>query len=219
MQLSLTEARVALAIMWKKFTFRLHKSARVYGDYSKVFFKLRDVQMTVHSRVAASCAVPRAPAAAISPQAESLTSKPQQPSTSSNFNDGRCVPSHGVSVNVHYGSNMGNCKGIAEQFAAAAKAHGFDPVLAPLDQAIDELPALAAAEGLALIVTSTYNGTPPDNARKFSKWAETSPDLSGLQVGVLGIGNELELEDLSGFPKKGDGGSKGRQRHSTVESW
>ena len=75
----------------------------------------------------------------------SSTSKHRQPSsiTSSNFNDGPCVPSHGVSVNVYYGSNMGNCKGIAEQFAAAAKTHGFDPALAPLDQAIDEPPALS----------------------------------------------------------------------------
>ena len=201
MQLSLTEARVALAILWKKFTFRLHKSARVYGDYSKVFFKLRDVQMTVHPRVAISCVVPHAPAAAFSPQAESLISKPQQSPTRSDSNHGPCVPSHGTSVNVYYGSNMGNCKGIAEQFAAAAKAHGFDPVLAPLDQAIDELPALAAAEGLALVVTSTYNGTPPDNARKFSKWAETSPNLSGLQVGVLGIGNS-NWKTFQAFPRK-----------------
>jgi len=202
MQLSLTEARVALAILWKKFTFRLHKSARVYGDYSKVFFKLRDVQMTAHPRAAATCVVPRAPAAAILQEAESpITPKPQQPSGSSSNSNGQGVPPHGTSVNVYYGSNMGNCKGIAEQSAAAAKVYGFHPVLAPLDQAIGELPALAAAKGLALIVTSTYNGTPPDNARKFSKWAETSSDLSGLQVGVLGIGNS-NWKTFQAFPRK-----------------
>ena len=74
---------------------------------------------------------------------------------------------------------MGNCKSIAEQFAAAAKTHaGFDLVLAPLDQAIDELPALAATEDLALIVTSTCYTMEPRKTMPESSASETShPNL------------------------------------------
>ena len=50
MQLSLTEAKVALAIILRRHTFRLHPSSEVETDFSKIFAKYKSFYVTVHPR-------------------------------------------------------------------------------------------------------------------------------------------------------------------------
>eukprot|EP00192_Tetraselmis_astigmatica_P002117 CAMPEP_0117660210 /NCGR_PEP_ID=MMETSP0804-20121206/6847_1 /TAXON_ID=1074897 /ORGANISM="Tetraselmis astigmatica, Strain CCMP880" /LENGTH=1063 /DNA_ID=CAMNT_0005466925 /DNA_START=281 /DNA_END=3472 /DNA_ORIENTATION=- len=196
MQLSLTEARVTLAMLFRSFTFRLHKTATVRGDSSKLFFKLRDVYMTAHPRASAA-AVPRGLPAAIEQQQQpEAAATPEAVPTA--------VEAHGTPLGIFYGSNMGNCKGLAEQLAAAARLNGFTPTMATLDSATEWLQQPAEKPLLAVVVTSTYNGTPPDNARAFSKWAEALPEgsLAGkLRFGVLGVGNS-NWKSFQAFPRK-----------------
>ena len=67
---------------------------------------------------------------------------------------------------VLYGSNLGTTEGIAHQIADDATTRGFTTTIAPLDDYVDKLPK----EGAVVIASSSYNGTPPDNAAGFFDW-------------------------------------------------
>jgi len=58
------------------------------------------------------------------------------------------------------------------------------------------------------VVTSTYNGNPPDNAAKFSKWLDEAVVacqhmLRGTKFAVFGIGNS-QWQSYQAFPTKVD---------------
>jgi cytochrome P450 / NADPH-cytochrome P450 reductase len=90
---------------------------------------------------------------------------------------------------VLYGSNLGTAEGVAHQIADEAKTHGFATTVAPLDDYVGRLPK----EGAVLITTSSYNGTPPDNAARFFEWLcndSLSADvLKGVNYTVFGCGD------------------------------
>lgn len=93
---------------------------------------------------------------------------------------------HHTPLLILYGSNMGSSEELAYQLVKDGKNRGFKTTLATLDDYAGKLPK----EGLVQIVCSTYNGTPPDNARKFATWLEDcKEDFSGLQYAVFGCGN------------------------------
>lgn len=87
-----------------------------------------------------------------------------------------------------YGSNMGGCRDIALALAQQAGAHGYAASVAELDEQVGQ-PWLT--DGPVIIVTSTYNGMPPDNAARFAQWLEAAPAdaCAGLHYAVLGCGN------------------------------
>ncbi|MCQ4120676.1 sulfite reductase subunit alpha [Rhodococcus tibetensis] len=92
-------------------------------------------------------------------------------------------------VHVLYGSQTGNAEGVAEDAAAAARSHGFAPVVSALDDV--EVDALVSMQRV-LVVTSTYGeGEMPDNAELF--WqalsAETAPRLETTDFAVLALGD------------------------------
>jgi cytochrome P450 / NADPH-cytochrome P450 reductase len=75
-----------------------------------------------------------------------------------------------------------------------------------------------------VIVTSTYNGQPPDNAANFSKWLDeklkekkASELLSGSKFAVLGVGNS-QWATFQAFPRKVDAAleSLGAQRCMSI---
>ncbi|MFD6858284.1 sulfite reductase subunit alpha [Rhodococcus sp. NPDC060090] len=92
-------------------------------------------------------------------------------------------------LHVLYGSQTGNAETVAEDAAAAARTHGFAPVVSALD---DVDPATFASLGRVLIITSTYGeGEMPDNAELF--WDalsdESAPRLDGVDFAVLALGD------------------------------
>jgi sulfite reductase (NADPH) flavoprotein alpha-component len=92
-------------------------------------------------------------------------------------------------LHVLYGSQTGNAESVAEDAAAAARTHGFAPVVSALD---DVDPATFASLGRVLIITSTYGeGEMPDNAELF--WdalsAESAPRLDGVDFAVFALGD------------------------------
>ncbi len=92
-------------------------------------------------------------------------------------------------LHVLYGSQTGNAEAVAEDAAAAARTHGFAPVVCALDDM--DLDRFASA-GHVLIVTSTYGeGEMPDNAELF--WdalsAESAPRLEHMHFAVLALGD------------------------------
>jgi cytochrome P450 / NADPH-cytochrome P450 reductase len=88
---------------------------------------------------------------------------------------------------VLYGSNMGTAKGIAYEISERAASYGIRSEVAALDEGIDNLPT----EGAVLIITSSYNGKPPKNARRFVQLLNSLEEgkLNGVQYAVLGCGD------------------------------
>lgn len=100
---------------------------------------------------------------------------------------------------VLYGSNMGGCRDIAMALSKQAGTHGFTASVAELD---DQAGKPWLTDGPVVIVTSTYNGTPPDNAARFAAWLEAAPAdaCSGLHYAVLGCGNKQWRQTFQKFP-------------------
>jgi cytochrome P450 / NADPH-cytochrome P450 reductase len=94
---------------------------------------------------------------------------------------------HHTPLLVLYGSNLGTAEGIARILAETARFKGFQSEIATLDEYAGNLPN----EGLVFIVTASYNGNPPKNARKFVKWLKENEtgSLSGVQYAVFGCGD------------------------------
>src|SRR5205823_13240016 len=78
----------------------------------------------------------------------------------------KAVKAHHTPLLVLYGSNLGTSEDIAEQIAADGKLWGFTSTAAPLDDYVHQL----SKEGAVVIVTASYNGTPPDNAEACCRW-------------------------------------------------
>ncbi|WP_394297925.1 diflavin oxidoreductase [Gordoniibacillus kamchatkensis] len=88
---------------------------------------------------------------------------------------------------VLYGSNLGTAEGIARELADTARYYGFRSEAAPLNDRAGKLPK----EGAVFIVSASYNGKPPSNAREFVQWLEaTEPgELEGVRYAVFGCGD------------------------------
>lgn len=100
---------------------------------------------------------------------------------------------------VLYGSNMGTAESIAHEMAASASKLGFRSEVGPLDDWIDHLPT----EGVVLIISSSYNGRPPKNARKFVQWLEQleSGQLGGVHYAVFGCGDRNWANTYQDVPR------------------
>ncbi|KAK5243947.1 hypothetical protein LTR40_003642 [Exophiala xenobiotica] len=73
------------------------------------------------------------------------------------------VQSTKLLISIFYGSNTGTCESMAASLAASASSHGFVPKVQILDEAVGVLPR----DGPVVIITSSYEGEPPDNAVHF----------------------------------------------------
>jgi cytochrome P450 / NADPH-cytochrome P450 reductase len=72
----------------------------------------------------------------------------------------------GTRLAILYGSNLGTCRALARQFADDATALGCVATVAPLDDAVGGFPEAEAV----VIIASSYNGQPTDDARAFLTW-------------------------------------------------
>jgi cytochrome P450/NADPH-cytochrome P450 reductase len=97
------------------------------------------------------------------------------------------VARHGTRLTVLFGSNLGTAEAIATRLAQEGTERGFDVTLGPLDDHVEDLPA----GGALLVVCSSYNGTPPDNAAAFCRWITSAPAdaAAGVTYSVFGCGN------------------------------
>lgn len=100
---------------------------------------------------------------------------------------GSTADAHGTALRVLYGSNAGTSQAFAERIASDGAQRGFDVRVGALDTGVDDLPA----RGATVVVTSSYEGLPPDNARAFVSWAAgLEPGaLDGARYAVFGNGN------------------------------
>jgi cytochrome P450 / NADPH-cytochrome P450 reductase len=106
---------------------------------------------------------------------------------------------NGVPVRVLFGSNSGTCEAFAQRIANDTRRRGYSATLDTLDSAAGHLPT----EGFVVIVTSSYEGQPPDNARRFTSWLDSlgPGSLRGVRYAVFGCGNKDWARTYQAVPK------------------
>ena len=95
---------------------------------------------------------------------------------------------HNTPLRVLYGSDLGTAEGIATRLAQEGTERGYSVVLGALDDHVGDLPQRRAS----ILVSSSYNGLPPANAKQFCHWlndprADQRP--TGAPYTVFGCGN------------------------------
>ncbi len=108
---------------------------------------------------------------------------------------------HNTPLLVLYGSNLGTAEGIASAIADDGTALGFATTVAPLDDYVGRLPQ----GGAVVIVSASYNGSPPDNAAQFVRWLRdetlAADALRGVSYAVFGCGNRDWASTYQSIPK------------------
>ena len=106
----------------------------------------------------------------------------------------------GTTLAVLHGSNLGTCRALAKQLAEEATDVGCAATVAPLDSAAGKWPDADAV----VIVASSYNGQPTDDARDFVAWL--FGDDAALQgnplFAVLGVGDHNWADTYQAIPKR-----------------
>jgi cytochrome P450/NADPH-cytochrome P450 reductase len=99
------------------------------------------------------------------------------------------VAAHHTPLLVLYGSDLGTAEGVANRIAEDGRRSGFDVTAGPLDDYVGAVPPT----GAVVVVSSTYNGTPPSNAARFVAWladpALATDALRGVRYTVFGCGS------------------------------
>ncbi len=103
---------------------------------------------------------------------------------------------------ILFGSNMGSSEDFAQKIANDGKIQGYVVTLGSLDDFVNRLPR----EGAVIIVTSSYEGQPPLNAREFVTWLDkgTAGSLAGVKFAVFGCGNKDWIRTYQAIPRKID---------------
>jgi cytochrome P450/NADPH-cytochrome P450 reductase len=171
-QFALQEATLVLGMLLQRFEFIDH------ADYQlkiKESLTLKPDGLTIRIRPRAGRtwgAAQRPVAAAANPRSPALAVVP--------------TDRHGTPLLVLFGSNLGASEDLATRIARDATDRGYTARTAGLDDAVGELPT----DGAVVVVTSSYNGQPPDNAGKFCAWADDAASSgTGVRYTVFGCGN------------------------------
>lgn len=91
-------------------------------------------------------------------------------------------------MTVLYGSNSGTCEALARSLARTAGSRGYKVKVDTLDAAVGKVPKGEPV----VMVSSSYEGQPPDNATHFVAWLSSLKDgkaLEGVKYAVYGCGN------------------------------
>ncbi|OBK22899.1 cytochrome [Mycobacterium asiaticum] len=108
----------------------------------------------------------------------------------------------GTRLAILYGSNLGTCRGLARQLAVDATALGCTVTVAPLDDAAGGFPEAEAI----VIVASSYNGQPTDDARAFLTWLSDAQTVLDPvpNVAILGVGDHNWADTYQAVPQRMD---------------
>lgn len=95
--------------------------------------------------------------------------------------------SSGTSLTILFASNAGSCEALAHRLAVAVAERGIQTrTIDRVDNAVGKLPK----DGPVIIVTSSYNGEPADDADGFVQWIkhESEGVLNQVKYAVFGCG-------------------------------
>lgn len=192
-QFALQEATLVLGMLMQRFEFvdhanyqlKIKESLTLKPDGLTITIKPREGRTWgTTSRPVAAAANPRTPALAVA-----------------------APDRHGTPLLVLFGSNLGASEDIASRIARDATDRGYTARTAGLDDAVGELPS----EGAVVVVTSSYNGQPPDNAARFAAWAdEPASSAAGVRYTVFGCGNRDWAATYQAVPTRIDAALEAR---------
>ncbi len=192
-QFAMQEAALILGMILQRFKLvdytryklKLKETLTIKPDNFKIKVKPRTDQ--AHDR-AATVVTTSAPAATTPAPLTQIATTP-------------ALPQHNTPLLVLYGSNLGTAEEIARQIAQSGEANGFSTAIAPLDDYTQRLPK----QGAVVIVSASYNGTPPDNAIKFYNWlknGELGKDaFKSVNYAVFGCGNRDWAATFQAVPR------------------
>lgn len=176
-QFALQEAILVLGMLLQRFDLIDHLG---YQLTTKTTLTVKPDEFRIQVRPRADVRIDRsAPSAGSDPVMADVAAAAGEP--------GPVVARHGTPLSVLFGSNLGTAEGIATRLAQEGTERGFDVTLGALDEHVDDLPG----EGAVLVVSSSYNGTPPDNAAAFCQWLRDAGAgaADGVAFTVFGCGN------------------------------
>lgn len=193
---ALMEAKTMLAVFLKNFIVRVPPGYRAFSSFRDggAASTPDGLTLLLYPRPGAPPAAgPDSPAAAAPAAAVTNGPAPPPPAPAADGAAPSAAAAHGTPLRVLYGSNGGTCEALVATLVARAAAAGWAATQAHLDSAVDGLQAHAS--GPVVVVTSTYNGSPPDNASKFAAWigeggaGGASKAAAGVKFAVFAVGN------------------------------
>ncbi|CAF1442470.1 unnamed protein product [Didymodactylos carnosus] len=98
-------------------------------------------------------------------------------------------------ISVLFGSNSGSCESFAGILASEASTHGFNATIATLDSVVGSLPC----DRPVIIVTSSYEGKPCDNAKQFVAYLDSKPELK-INYAIFGAGHHDWVSTFQKIP-------------------
>lgn len=179
------EALMVTAMLLQNFDFQLDDPA----------YKLRIKQtLTIKPAGLKMCATLRHKMDAVDLERHlrgALSSSPR-PSTSIHRSEDSKTPGAAETqkpMTILYGSNTGTCTAFAQRLASNAAAHGFGATVMDMDSSINHIPKSQPI----IVITASYEGQPPDNAKRFIGWLEHAQEgsLIGVQYAVFGCGHRM----------------------------
>lgn len=97
-------------------------------------------------------------------------------------------PQAGRPVQIMYGTTTGTTQALASKLAATLSGRGWATSILDMDVAVKKI----NTDALQIIITSSYEGMPPDNANLFVNWIQSIKDanaFSGVDYAVFGCGH------------------------------
>lgn len=94
-------------------------------------------------------------------------------------------------ISILFGSNTGTCQAFAQRIASDVASRGYAPTIADMDSATGNIPK----DKPVIVITSSYEGQPPDNAARFIEWLQECKEgsLTGVEYTVIGCGHRMFL--------------------------
>lgn len=189
-QFALQEAVLVLGMLLQRYTFIDHTNYQ-FKIKETLTIKPEDFKIKLRKRTDADRTITTQPQQLVAQQTNAT------PKTTPKAE----VPQHDTPLLILFGSNMGTAEDIANRIAEDGTAYGFKTTSADLDAYTNNLPT----EGAVVIVSASYNGTPPDNAGKFYSWLRSqdlhNDSLSAVKYTVFGCGNRDWAATFQSVPR------------------
>lgn len=187
---AMQEAQLVLSMMLQRFDFVFDDPSYALRIHETLTLKPENLRIRARARHAQGArlrsALPATPTKPMTPPPPSIAQAGSQT----------------TQLLLLYGSNSGSSEAFANRIAGDAPAHGFAPTVAAMDDYAGDLPK----DGPVIVVTASYEGQPPDNARQFVSYVEALPEgaLKGLSFAVFGCGNRQWARTFQAIPKRVD---------------
>ena len=184
-QFALQEATLVLGMVLKHFDFIDHTD---YQLKVKETLTLKPENFTIRVRARGGQPVMAVPGVALEKPAPAVKRKELDTANA-----------HHTPMLVLYGSNLGTAEGIAREIADTARYQGFRSEVEALDNRVGNLPK----EGAVIIVSASYNGQPPSNAKNFVEWIQHADAnaFEGVRFAVLGCGDHNWASTYQRIPR------------------